>query len=127
MQLYGTYVYTNMYVDMYLYIYIYTSTHIYIHPHMYIYIYVYMYIYIYICGCIYICIYGSLNTPRHKKLTLSSRCESQKSPSGLENLMRRCRRWVFLCNMVHEKHSYKFIYVKTFKDAKLIQILASLI
>lgn len=57
-------------------------------------------------------LYGSLNTPRHKKLTLSSgRCESQKSPSGLENLMRRCRRWVFLCNMVHEKHSYNFIYI----------------
>ena len=74
---------------------------------MYIYVYI-MYIYIH---NMYI-LYGSLNTPRHKKLTLSSgRCESQKSPSGLENLMRRCRRWVFLCNMVHEKHSYNFIYI----------------
>jgi len=111
------------YVFIYIYIYIHTYIYIYIHICIYICIYVYIYMWMYI----YICIYGSLNTPRHKKLTLSSRCESQKSPSGLENLMRRCRRWVFLCNMVHEKHSYKFIYVKTFKDAKLIQILASLI
>ena len=89
-QIYLQYIVVYMYIYIYIYIY---YIYIFIYSYMYVYMWLYGYIYIYI----YIYIYSYMYIHTYAKLPVTSKCQSQNTPSSERRLPRPGNVFSTLC------------------------------